>query len=259
MIKSYGNIVLISILSTSCSLNSIPEKALESELVLQTDRQKSSYAQGVLYMRNLQKTEVPLDADVFMRGIQDVQNKTSLRLNPEQITRGRDWVYVQQSLYMERTSKKNVAKGEAFLKANKTKLGVVSLPSGIQYKILIQGTGKQKPVLTDTVAMHYKITKLKGGLFYSTEKEQQVPRVQVSSIIKGWQEALLLMSVGAKWELYIPGTLAYGEAVDPEGILEPNETLIFDVELIGINLPTSAQSKAPTFGPNGDIKPSSRW
>jgi FKBP-type peptidyl-prolyl cis-trans isomerase len=261
MPAKYVMTILLIILLTGCATTTSSTKPEENKPILQSDRQKSSYAQGVLYMRNLQQSETPLDPDLFLLGVNDVLNQTPPRLNPEQLTRGRDWVYVQQMLYMDRTGKKNIAKGKAFLKDNKNKDGVVSLPSGVQYKILSEGKSKQKPTLTDTVSMHYKITKLNGELFYSTEKEPEAPGVQVNTIIKGWQEALLLMPVNSTWELYVPGPLAYGENVAPEGKIEPNETMIITVELTGINIPASAKAKtkALSYGPDGDIKPSSRW
>jgi FKBP-type peptidyl-prolyl cis-trans isomerase len=261
MLAKYVMTIPLIISLTDCTTTTSSTKPEENKSILQSDRQKSSYAQGFLYMKNLQQNETPLDPDLFLLGVNDVLNQTPSRLNPEQLTRGRDWVYVQQMLYMDRTSKKNIAKGEAFLKDNKNKDGVVSLPSGVQYKILTKGKSKQKPILTDTVSMHYKITKLNGELFYSTEKEPEAPGVQVNTMIKGWQEALLLMPTGSKWELYVPGPLAYGDNVAPEGKIEPNETMIINVELTGINMPVSAKAKtkALTYGPDGDIKPSSRW
>jgi FKBP-type peptidyl-prolyl cis-trans isomerase FklB len=250
----------ISLLALSVGCATM-QPTLSKETVLTTDMQKSSYAQGVLYMKNLQQSEIPLDPDLFMLGISDVLDKTPLRLNPEQLVRGRDWVYVQQMLYTERTSQKNEAEGDAFLKTNKNKAGVVTLASGVQYKILIEGKSKQKPTLKDTVTMRYRITRLNGELFSSTENTPKVPDVAVNTIMQGWQEPLLLMTVGSKWELYVPGSLAYGEAGAPEGKLGANETMIFNVELIGIKPPSLAKAttKALTAGSDGDIKPSSRW
>jgi FKBP-type peptidyl-prolyl cis-trans isomerase FklB len=241
--------LVVGCATTQSTINKDPD--------LTTDMQKSSYAQGVNYMKMLQQNEIPIDRDLFLLGLNDVLNKTPLRLSPEQLLRGRDWVYVQQMLYTERTSQKNGAEGEAFLKANKNKAGVVTLASGVQYKILAEGKSKQKPTVKDTVVMRYRITRINGELFSSTENTPQVPEVAVNSIMEGWQEPLLLMTVGSKWELYVPGHLAYGEAGAPEGKLGPNETMIFNVELIGIKPPSS--DKALMNGSNGNIKPSSRW
>jgi FKBP-type peptidyl-prolyl cis-trans isomerase len=201
-----------------------------------------------------------LDTDLFLLGIKDVLNKTPLRLNPEQLTRGWDWVCVQQMLYTERTSQKNGTAGEAFLRANKTKADVVTLASGVQYKMLIEGKSKQKPRITDTVSMRYRISKINGELFASTETKPKIPEVAVNSIMRGWQEALLLMTVGSKWELYVPGALAYGEDGAPEGKLGPNETMIIAVELISIKPQSSrAKVKAQKVGSDSGIKPSSSW
>ena len=228
------------------------------EPALTTDMQKSSYAQGVQYMELLQHNETPIDGELFLLGMNDVLNKTPLRLNQEQLQRGRDWVYVQQMLYMDRSSKKNIVRGEAFLKDNKNKAGVISLASGLQYKILTENKQRQKPTLKDTVSMRYKITKLNGELFYSTEKEPMAPEVRINTMIKGWQEALLLMPVGSKWELYVPGPLAYGETVAPEGKLEPNELMIIEVALLDIKPPGSEpENQSTKISPV--IKRTSSW
>ncbi|MEQ1557664.1 MAG: FKBP-type peptidyl-prolyl cis-trans isomerase N-terminal domain-containing protein [Methyloglobulus sp.] len=226
-----------------CATTQSPTPVASKEPVLSTDMQKSSYAQGVQYAELLQRNEIPVDGDLFLLGINDVLNKKPMRLNPEQLQRGKDWLYVQQMLYMDRTSKKNIADGDAFLKQNKNKAGVVSLPSGVQYKIISGSKNKQKPTLKDTVAMNYKVRKLDGEVFFSTEKEPKAPIVKVSTVIPGWQKALLKMPVGSKWELYVPGPLAYGENVAPEGKLKPNELMVIETELVEINPVQTISSK----------------
>lgn len=121
---------------------------------------------------------------------------------------------------------------EAFLEANKTKPGVVTLPSGLQYKIITEGHGKQ-PVDTDRVTVHYAGTLVNGKEFDSSYKRGQPAVFPVGAVIPGWTQALKLMPVGSIWELYIPSSLAYGEHGAPP-MIGPNETLIFKVELIGI-------------------------
>lgn len=127
---------------------------------------------------------------------------------------------------------KNLAEGQAFLKANKTKPGVVTLPDGLQYKIIKQGTGAQ-PTVNDTVTVHYKGTFIDGKEFDSSYKYGQPISFPVGGVIPGWVEALQLMKVGSEWELFIPANLAYGAAGAP-GAIEPNKTLIFKVTLIDI-------------------------
>jgi FKBP-type peptidyl-prolyl cis-trans isomerase len=126
---------------------------------------------------------------------------------------------------------KNKAEGEAFLAANKTKEGVVTLPSGLQYKILTEGKGP-KPAASDSVVCNYRGTLVNGTEFDSSYKRGQPATFGVSQVIKGWTEALQLMPVGSKWQLFIPANLAYGER--GPGEIGPDATLIFDVELISI-------------------------
>ncbi|WP_349027416.1 FKBP-type peptidyl-prolyl cis-trans isomerase [Methyloglobulus sp.] len=127
----------------------------------------------------------------------------------------------------------------------------------MQYKILTDSKNKQKPTLKDTVAMNYKVRKLDGEVFFSTEKEPKTPIVKVNAVIPGWQEALLKMPVGSKWELYVPGTLAYGENVAPEGKLKPNELMVIETELVEINPVQTISSKGPAIKPV--IKKTSSW
>ena len=128
--------------------------------------------------------------------------------------------------------KKNLEAGQAFLEANKKKEGVVTLPSGLQYKIITEGTGKQ-PKSTDTVVAHYRGTLINGTEFDSSYKRNEPATFPVAGVIKGWQEVLPLMKEGAKWQVYIPAELAYG----PRGagdIIGPNEVLVFDIELLSV-------------------------
>jgi FKBP-type peptidyl-prolyl cis-trans isomerase FklB len=127
---------------------------------------------------------------------------------------------------------KNKAEGQAYLAKNKTQPGVVTLPSGLQYKVLKAGQGK-KPTAGDTVVCNYRGTFLNGTEFDSSYKRNQPASFPVGGVIKGWTEALQLMPVGSKWQLFIPPELAYGERGMP-GAIPPNSTLIFEVELLSI-------------------------
>ncbi len=127
---------------------------------------------------------------------------------------------------------KNKIEGEAFLAANKTKPGVVTLPDGLQYKIITEGTGAQ-PTDDDTVTVHYAGTLIDGTEFDSSYKRGQPATFPVKGVIPGWTEALKLMKVGSTWELYIPASLAYAEQGSPP-VIGPNQTLIFKVNLINI-------------------------
>ncbi len=123
-------------------------------------------------------------------------------------------------------------KGEAFLAENAKKEGVKSLPSGLQYKVLKEGTGKQ-PEKSDTVSVHYKGTLIDGKEFDSSYKRGEPAEFGVTQVIKGWTEALQLMKEGAKWQLFIPAQLAYGERGAGD-LIGPNETLVFEVELLKV-------------------------
>jgi len=144
---------------------------------------------------------------------------------------------------MAETNKKE---GDAFLTENKTKAGVVTLPSGLQYKILSEGTGP-KPAATDSVICNYKGTLLDGTEFDSSAKHGGPATFPVSGVIKGWTEALQLMPVGSKWQLFVPSDLAYGQRGAGGGIA-PNSTLIFEVELVSIKSSTAAQPGVPAPG-----------
>jgi FKBP-type peptidyl-prolyl cis-trans isomerase len=128
---------------------------------------------------------------------------------------------------------KNKMSGEAFLATNKNKPGVVTLPDGLQYKVMTQGNGPQ-PTDNDSVTVNYSGTLIDGTEFDSSYKRGQPATFPVSGVIPGWTEALKLMKMGSKWELYVPSSLAYGENGAPP-MIGANETLIFTVELISVN------------------------
>ena len=139
---------------------------------------------------------------------------------------------VAHAKLMKTLGEKNKKEGEAFLDDNKKKEGVKTLPSGLQYKVIKEGTGK-KPKLTDTVNAHFRGTLINGSEFDSSYKRGQPVNFTIASVIPGWTEALQLMKEGAKWQLFIPPNLAYGEKGTGSAI-EPNATLIFEVELLSI-------------------------
>ena len=128
---------------------------------------------------------------------------------------------------------KNKQEGEAFLAENKKKEGVKTLPSGLQYKVITEGTGKS-PKASDTVTVNYRGTLIDGTEFDSSYKRGQAASFQVNGVIKGWTEALQLMKEGAKWQLFVPSNLAYGEKGTGSGPIGPNATLVFEVELISV-------------------------
>jgi FKBP-type peptidyl-prolyl cis-trans isomerase FklB len=141
----------------------------------------------------------------------------------------------KQDAKMEIVGEANKKEGDAFLAANKTKQGVVALPSGLQYKVLKEGAGP-KPTAADTVVCNYKGTLLDSTEFDSSYKRGQPATFPVGQVIKGWTEVLQLMPVGSKWEVFIPSDLAYGPRGPGQGggAIGPNATLIFEIELLSI-------------------------
>ncbi len=212
-------------------------------LALKTQKDKASYAIGLNIGRGLHKDSVDVDPNILARGLRDGLGggKTLLtdeemkgamvalqsELRKKQEVRNKD--QEEKMLQVGETNKKE---GEAFLTANKTKDDIVTLPSGLQYKILKEGTGP-KPSATDSVVCNYKGTLLDNTEFDSSYKRGQPATFEVGQVIHGWTEALQLMPVGSKWQLFIPAELAYGQRGGGSGI-GPNATLIFEVELLSI-------------------------
>ena len=191
-----------------------------------------SYALGIVFGKNIQSGGFDtINTDIFAQTIQKLLRNEELDMIPEQASALVNEQY--QKIQMARFEK-NMKDGQAFMSANKTKPGVVSLPSGLQYKVLKDGTG-DKPLPESKVTVHYHGTLINGTIFDSSVERNQPIELTVNLVIPGWIEALQLMTVGSKWILYIPSELAYGENPRPGGAIEPNSTLIFEVELLSIN------------------------
>jgi FKBP-type peptidyl-prolyl cis-trans isomerase FklB len=201
-------------------------------LALKTQKDKFSYALGMSSGKrlgdSLRKQSVPFDAAILARGMKDGLAGGKTLLTDQEAQAAMDGV---RSDLMKKQQAAGKKEGDDFLSANKGKEGVVALPSGLQYKILTAGTGP-KPTASDTVACNYKGTLINGTEFDSSYKRGQPTKFPVNGVIKGWTEALQLMPVGSKWQLFIPSDLAYGEGGN-QGI-PPNSTLIFEVELVSI-------------------------
>jgi FKBP-type peptidyl-prolyl cis-trans isomerase FklB len=211
-------------------LSLIGETAAANEL--ETDTQKLSYIIGYQFGHSMQQQGIDLDKKAFMLAIEDALSKTPSRLSSEQVKAVMNAMQKQKQQQQTEQAEKNKAAGEAFLKANKEKQGVIELPSGLQYKIIQQGKGKT-PTADDTVVVNYRGTLINGTEFDSSYKRDQPVTFKVSEVIKGWQEILKLMPVGSKWQAVIPPELAYGER-GAGRFIGPDETLIFDIELLEI-------------------------
>jgi FKBP-type peptidyl-prolyl cis-trans isomerase FklB len=197
---------------------------------------KFSYALGMSLGLGLHKQSVPVDLSILQRGLDDalVVGRTLLSEDEAKaaLMAAQTDLRQKQQEKMKQTAESNKEEGAAFLEANKGNNGVVTLPSGLQYKILQQGTGP-KPTATDSVVCNYRGTFINGMEFDSSYKRGQPATLPVTGVIKGWSEALQLMPVGSKWQLFIPPDLAYGDRGAPADI-SPGATLIFEVELISI-------------------------
>jgi FKBP-type peptidyl-prolyl cis-trans isomerase FklB len=205
-------------------------------LVLKTDREKQSYAMGMNLGMGLRKQEMTLDSALVARGMKDAMSGGKTVLTEDEaraaIQKLQGDVRQKMDAKAHEAGAGNKKEGDAFLAQNKAKEGIVTLPDGMQYKILTQGTGP-KPAATDTVSCNYRGTLINGKEFDSSAKHNGPVSFPVNGVIKGWTEALQMMPVGSKWQLYIPADLAYGDR-GAGGDIGPGETLIFDVELVSI-------------------------
>ena len=208
----------------------------QSVLTLKTQKDKLSYALGMNLGSNLHKETVEVDPAIVLRGLKDglASGKTLLTEDEARttLTQLQTEVRSKQQEKMKVAGEMNKKEGVEFLAANKTKEGVVILPSGLQYKILTAGTGP-KPTASDTVVCNYRGTLISGGEFDSSYKRGQPASFPVNGVIKGWTEALQLMPVGSKWQLFVPAELGYGDRGAGADI-GPGATLIFEVELLSI-------------------------
>ncbi|MHC1745278.1 MAG: FKBP-type peptidyl-prolyl cis-trans isomerase [Syntrophobacteraceae bacterium] len=204
--------------------------------MLKTQKEKVSYSLGADMAKNFKKLGVEIDMDTLMKGMQDVFSGAKPLMSEDEVratmTALQGELRQKQMETAKVASEENKKAGESFLEENKKKEGVVLLPSGLQYKILKAGDGK-KPTDADTVECHYRGTLIDGTEFDSSYKRGQPASFKVTGVIAGWTEALKLMPVGSKWQLFVPPQLAYGERGAGREI-GPNATLIFEVELLGI-------------------------
>ena len=210
--------------------------ASPSDSALPTEKDKLSYAIGMNVGKGLHHDNIDVDPNVLLRGLKDAMAGGPTLLTDEeakaQIMQLQNQLRSKMEAQQAAAGQTNKKEGDDFLAANKTKPGVVALPSGLQYKILKEGTGP-KPAATDSVKCNYRGTLINGTEFDASEKHGGPATFPVNGVIKGWTEALQLMPVGSKWQLFIPPDLAYG-ARGAGGDIGPNETLVFEVELLGI-------------------------
>ena len=236
---------------TSCKITQAqkPEPAVKKEITkadLKTEDDKVSYSIGFSMGSAFKKDELKMNLEVFQKGIEDGFTGGKQILNEQEIKQ--TMTALQQKMMAKKQAEQmkqreerkkqgeaNKEKGEKFLEENKAKQGIVTLESGLQYKILKKGTGAS-PKATDSVKCHYKGTTIDGKEFDSSYKRGQPATLALNRVIKGWTEGLQLMKEGGKWQFFIPSELAYGNRGAGQNI-GPNEVLIFEVELLGIEKP----------------------
>ena len=211
---------------TSCE----GQKNKQAKNSLSNQMDSVSYGIGLSIGQNLKKDNLnEIDADLIAKGINDIFKNDSSMMKTNQAQ------MVIQRFMQERAKKKgdaNIEKGKKFLEENGKKEGVKTTASGLQYLVMKEGTGP-RPTSTDKVSVHYHGTLIDGTVFDSSVQRGQPAQFGCNQVIPGWTEALQLMPVGSKWKLFIPSNLAYGER-SPGGAIGPNETLIFEVELLSI-------------------------
>jgi FKBP-type peptidyl-prolyl cis-trans isomerase len=216
--------------------NTKPAEQSTSTTEKKTDKGTVSYGIGVDMGRNFKRLNLDINLEQLAKGLKDAYTGKKLSIPDDELrnimSAYQNELKAKQIAAIKNASDSNQKAGEAFLAENAKKDGVVTLPSGLQYKILKQGNGK-KPTETDIVECNYRGTLIDGTEFDSSNRVGKPVQFKVGSIITGWQEALKLMPVGSKWQLFIPPQLAYGARGAGRDI-GPNATLIFDVELLGI-------------------------
>lgn len=205
-------------------------------LVLNTPKEKASYAIGQNIGKAMKKDSVDIDPNILARGIKDAVTGAKQAMTDEEEQATLQALQTEMKGKMEAkaaaTGLANKQAGETFMATNKSKPGVTTTASGMQYRVLTNGSGP-KPTASDTVTCNYKGTLVDGKEFDSSYKRGQPAQFPVTGVIKGWTEALQMMPVGSKWELVLPPNLAYGDrGAGPD--IGPNSTLVFEVELVGI-------------------------
>lgn len=221
---------IISLLAIACE--STPQ-----QIELDTVEKKASYSIGMNFVSRLNEEGADLDIDALIYGMRDAEAGKTPALSDEEMAQAVQELQAQlqsdKLAELQAMAAANLEEGKAFLEANAAKEGVITTDSGLQYIVLEEGSGAS-PTAEDTVKTHYEGRLIDGTVFDSSYERGEPATFPVSGVIPGWTEALQLMKEGAKWQLYVPAELAYGET--PRGPhIEPNSTLIFDIELLDIN------------------------
>jgi FKBP-type peptidyl-prolyl cis-trans isomerase FklB len=228
MMIIFRAILVVAFLSGICQASEKPE--------LKDEKEKINYSIGYQIGGDFKRQGIELAPDLLVKGIQDAVDGAEPRIPPQEMRKTlvdlkRKVETDERKRRREKTGKYR-AEGETFLAANGKKEGVVILPSGLQYKVLAAGKGKS-PNLTDNVTVHYRGTLVDGTEFDSSYKRNEPATFGVDRVIAGWKEVLPMMKEGAKWQLFVPSKLGYGERGSGSKI-PPDSALLFEVELISV-------------------------
>jgi len=246
--------------SPAASASPSASASAESNQSLKDEKDKLSYSVGVDIGRTIQRLNVDLSQGPLTQGILDVLSSHPMALSDDELqqrlqafqqklAQKQEEALAQKQQEMKSSAEKNKAEGKKFLDENAKKDGVTTLPDGLQYKVVKQGTG-EKPKPTDVVEVNYRGTFIDGKEFDSSEKNGGPVSFPVNEVIKGWSEALTLMPIGSKWQLFIPSDLAYGDEGEGDDI-QPGSTLVFDVELLGVKKEEAQPAPTPEANASG--------
>jgi len=222
-------VLLLTVLATETGL-------AEDNALLKKQMDKESYSMGYQMGVNFKQNKVPINPESLARGLEDGLNGSKPLLAPLEMRAILGDIQKRMAesarLMREQVAQRNLEEGKAFLTQNSKKEGVITLPSGLQYKILKAGDGGI-PKATDSVTVNYSGMLLNGTEFDSSFSRNKPATFKVGGVIPGWKEALQLMKAGSKWQIFVPAALAYGER--GAGPIPPNAALIFEIELIAVN------------------------
>ena len=222
------------ILSVICAVQICPA---EDEMDLSDEKTRINYSVGYQIGGDFKRQGIEIDPEMLVKGIQDGLAGKATLMTPEEMNQAlvdlKKRITADQQKAQKKAAEENLAAGRDFLEKNRNGEGVRVLPSGLQYKIMHEGTG-ETPTATDTVTVHYRGTLIDGTEFDSSYSRGKPATFQANRVIAGWNEALQMMREGSKWQLFIPANLAYGERSAGSRIA-PNSTLIFEVELISVD------------------------
>ena len=232
------------IIAFATVLLALPVFAQEKSAQLKDTKDKVSYSIGLNIGFNFKKQNLPLNTDALLAGVKDALSDKKPLLSENEVRETMTAWSKEVAEKQKAVGEKNAADGEKYLAENKKKDGVKTTATGLQYKVLKEGSGAQ-PATTDTVTVHYRGTLIDGTEFDSSYKRGEPATFPVQGVIKGWTEALQLMKKGSKYQLFIPSNLAYGERAMPPDIAA-NSTLIFEVELIDIKASGAGASPSPS-------------